>query len=139
MTQNNKLTKEEIVDKEKILQDQLYPYFIMRCYHIPGNNYIQDLWQYLMNNHPVLGIFFHHKYHPIRTNVRLLGLIGSCCFGLAITNIIYLGFVFTDSNYEKEYITVQYNATETEAINNHVTSLQVTNGNIGMCSSNRFD
>lgn len=123
--------KEDLTPEEKALREKLYPYFIMRCYHIPGNNWQQDLWQYLMNNHPLFGIFFHHRHHPVQRKVRILSLIGSFCFGLAITNIIYLGFVFTDSNYEKEYVTVQYNATGTEAINNQVTSLQVTNGNIG--------
>jgi hypothetical protein len=88
------------------LREQVVPYLLMRAYHLPGYTWRQDLWQYLTNNHPLFGIFCHHKWHPIGATMRALALVGSIMFGMATTNIIYLAFVFTHQNYEKTYLNV---------------------------------
>ena len=108
---------------------------LMHAYHLPGNSWTQDLWQYLTNNHPILGICLHHRLHPLSWKMRVAYLIGSILFGLALTNIVYLVFVFVseDDAFDKEYITLETNATRTglyKDFDDTVSSLSVTNGNI---------
>lgn len=108
---------------------------LVHAYHLPGNSWTQDLWQYLTNNHPVIGICLHHRLHPLSWKMRVAYLIGSILFGLALTNIVYLAFVFAseDDAFDKEYITLETNATRTglyEDFDDTVSSLSVTNGNI---------
>jgi hypothetical protein len=70
--------------------------------------------------------------------VRIASLIGSVLFGLAVTNIIYLAFVFTDTDYDKAYVDVtdyvNFNMTSTgyEQIDQNVQALSVTNSNIAL-------
>ena len=123
-----------------------------RAYHLPGNTYFQDMWQHFSNNHPILGICCHHKYHPISWKLRIVNLLGSILFGLAVTNIVYLTFVFvstsskedTDSggteagdngklSFDKEYYSIHTNVTRTglnDDIDDMVSTISVTNGNI---------
>ena len=55
------------------------------------------MWQYVTNNHPVIGIVCHHRYHLFTTGSRIVALVGSIGFGLIVTNCIYLVFVFTNT------------------------------------------
>lgn len=126
-----------LTPEEKNYRDTVIPLLLIRAYHLPDNNYYQDLRQYMCNNHPVFGIAWHHKYHPIRRTVRIISLIGSMLFGLAITNIIYLAFVFADTDYDKAYVEVkvdsQMGATTGNAfVDNSVPALSLTNGNIAL-------
>lgn len=92
----------------------------------------------MTNNHPLFGICLHHKYHPIKPCVRLVSLVGSILFGLAVTNIIYLSFVFTNHSYDHTYLDIKTNATQgiqtgTAFIDENVEpALTVTNGNIAL-------
>ena len=61
-----------------------------RSYHLPGNNFCQDLCMYVRNNHQVFGICCHHKLHPVTIRHRLVILMGSLAFGLTMTNAVYL-------------------------------------------------
>lgn len=54
--------------------------------------------RYFANNHPLFGICCHHPRHPIGTPMRLLNLIASIFFGLLLTNMIWLFFVFNDDH-----------------------------------------
>jgi len=65
----------------------------MQCYHLPGNNWKQDLCQFIANNHPIFGIFFHHKLHPIDAKTRIVALVGTLVFGLALTSFFELLYI----------------------------------------------
>jgi hypothetical protein len=70
------------------------PLLAAQAYHIPGNSWGQDWRQFMANNHPLFGIFLHHKLHPIKSCTRIVALIGSIVFGLVLTNIFYLFYVW---------------------------------------------
>ena len=124
------MTPEEIA-----YRDQVIPLLLVRAYHLPNHTWYQDWMQYMTNNHPVLGIVWHHRYHPVKRLVRIASLIGSMLFGLALTNIIYLAFVFSDTDYDKAYISVDPTATASSGnavVDTAVPALSVTNGNIAL-------
>ena len=131
---------------EKAYRDAVIPPLLMRAYHLPGNNWKQDWVQYMTNNHPIVGIFCHHKYHPVTRIVRIFSLIGSILFGLALTNIIYLAFVFSDTDYDKTYIAVPANMTNSltgqetvdALLDQEVKTLSVTNGSIALWTIGAF-
>jgi hypothetical protein len=75
----------------------LIPLLANQVYHLPGNGWWQDWWQYMANNHPIFGICCRHTMHPLKTCTRVVALIGSLVFGLAITNVFYLLFLFNDN------------------------------------------
>ena len=66
----------------------------MRAYHLPGNNWRQDLGMYIKNNHLIFGICCHHRLHPVTVKHRLVILLGSLAFGLSATNAIYLYYLW---------------------------------------------
>lgn len=90
-----------------IKPDEIIPALAMRCYHLPRNSYCEDWMQYFQNNHPLLGLFCHHKHHPIRLRLRLLHLTGSVVFGLAVTNIIWLFFYYNGTDQGEPVMTIQ--------------------------------
>lgn len=131
----------DLTPEEKAYKDAVTRALLVRACHLPNNTWMQDWKQYMVNNHPILGICFHHKYHPVRGLVRAFSLVGSILFGLAVTNIIYLAFVFTATDYGKSYVTVQSNVTVTGqpcVDSNVVPALSVTNGNIALWTVGAF-
>lgn len=73
---------------------EIVPKLASRSYHLEkGSSWCQDWLQYQKNTHPVFSICFHHPLHPIKRFQRVIILIGSIAFGLAITNVVYLGFL----------------------------------------------
>jgi hypothetical protein len=69
----------------------------------------------------------------------MVSLIGSILFGLAVTNVIYIAFVFTEREYDRTYLDIKApNATQSlhtgrAYIDNHVDvqpALTVTSGNL---------
>lgn len=90
---STKLTGISEIDRE-----QTIPALALRAYHLPGNDYCQDYRQYFSNNHPVLGICLHHNLHPVRFWMRIVILLGSIVFGLAITNVIWLWFFYVEQD-----------------------------------------
>lgn len=127
-----KVDLEALSDKE--LMESVVPALLMRKYHLPNYGWAQDLKQYLMNNHPIFGIFCHHPLHPVKTWIRVVALIGSIMFGLAITNMIYLAFVFTDQDYDQSYVAVPQNGvtSRNEYVEGSVSELTLSNGNIAL-------
>lgn len=99
---------------ERDYKATIVPALAARCYHLPGNTYCQDWSQYFMNNHPVIGICFHSKHHPLGFPERLVALIGSIAFGLAITNIFFLSFIFTDEEYQEAVLSISVNKNATK-------------------------
>mmetsp|Transcript_42122 Transcript_42122/g.101621 ORF Transcript_42122/g.101621 Transcript_42122/m.101621 type:complete len:434 (-) Transcript_42122:801-2102(-) len=79
--------------RDKELARVLVPLLAMQCYHLPGNNWKQDLIQYISNNHPVFGICLHHKLHPIGAKTRAVALVGTLVFGLALTSFFELLYI----------------------------------------------
>ncbi|KAL3797822.1 hypothetical protein HJC23_006860 [Cyclotella cryptica] len=96
--------------EERELARRLVPRLAARAYHLEdGNTWCQDWLQYQKNTHPVFGLCFHHKLHPIRGPQRIIILMGSIAFGLAITNIVFLGLL--NSNSAGQWVNLVYNVT----------------------------
>ena len=74
--------------------DDLVQLLAVQSYHLPGNNWLQDWWQFMFNNHPVFGICCHNAVHPIKSFTRVVALVGTVTFGLAITSIFYVFFLW---------------------------------------------
>ncbi|CAJ1961529.1 unnamed protein product [Cylindrotheca closterium] len=89
-SQNKNASKSQ---RERDLARVLVPLLAMQCYHLPGNNWRQDLAQYIANNHPVFGIFLHHNLHPIGSKTRIFALVGTLVFGLALTSFFELLYI----------------------------------------------
>lgn len=92
------------------LERTLVPRFAARAYHLPGNSLCADWLQYMLNNHPVIGICCHHHLHPLKTRQRCIIFLGSFAFGVAITNICYLWFISTGRDAEQEVFSIDLNA-----------------------------
>ena len=106
-----------------------------------GYNVCQDWFQYMFNNHPLLGICCHHRFHPVTKRHRLIILLGSFSFGVAITNAIYLWFLGSGRDAEKQVFAVQLTTLGTAA---DATSLSVQSGvltllTVGSGSNALFD
>jgi len=85
-------TDEESTDNSET--GELVQLLALQVYHLPGNNCPQDWWQFMVNNHPVFGICCHNNAHPIKARTRVVALIGTITFGLAMTNLFYLFFLW---------------------------------------------
>mmetsp|Transcript_3592 Transcript_3592/g.4058 ORF Transcript_3592/g.4058 Transcript_3592/m.4058 type:complete len:335 (+) Transcript_3592:38-1042(+) len=84
----------------------IIPLLAARACHLPGNNVCQDWMQFIKNNHPVLGIIFHHPLHPLRIWQRIVNLIGSVAFGLTATNIVFLMHVYYETSMDEVFFRV---------------------------------
>ena len=123
---------------------QIVPKLAARSYHLEaGNSWCQDWLQYQKNTHPLFSICFHHPLHPIKRFQRIIILVGSIAFGLAITNVVYLGFLKS----EEAGTAVNYIYDQTgklsETIAQH-TSIQVEQSllflwTVGSCLHSMFD
>ena len=89
-------------------REDLIPALALRSYHLPGYSYCEDWRQYFCNNHPLWGICCHHKLHPVGVRMRLVNLVGSIFCGLAITNIIWLWFIFNEIDEEQVVLSVSF-------------------------------
>lgn len=97
-------------------REQLIPALASRCFHLPGYSWCGDLTQYIFNNHPLLGICCHHRLHPIRMGMRVVILVGSVMFGLAVTNILWLWFILNEIDEDREFIAITVRGDTTPAI-----------------------
>lgn len=77
-----------------------------RAYHLPGYDWRNDWSQYLLNNHLLFGVCCHHSLHPVKLGQRMFFLLGSCAYGVAITNAISLWFLITGTTDEDQALTV---------------------------------
>jgi hypothetical protein len=66
----------------------------LQMYHLPGNSWCGDWCMYMRNNHPVFGICCHDRVHPIGSCQRVIALVGTVLFGLAVTNLFYLFYLW---------------------------------------------
>lgn len=78
---DNKISKDELHLKKLLAA---------RSAHLPGNNWCQDWFQWMRNNHPILALCCRHRLNPVGFWPRIVILISSISFGLTVTNLIYL-------------------------------------------------
>ena len=76
------------------VENELVQLLALQSYHLPKNSWMQDWIQYMGNNHPVFGICCHSKIHPIKSCTRVVALVGTFTFGLAMTNLFYVFFLW---------------------------------------------
>jgi len=95
-------------DEEQEAEEETYLIRLLsrRAMHLPHMNWWQDWIQYMKNNHPLLGVFFHHKKHPLRKGHRLYILLASVAFGLAATNCVYLYYAINNEEMDKVIIEI---------------------------------
>lgn len=77
-----------------------------RAAHLPGNNWHQDWLQYFCNNHPFLGLFLHHPLHPLLLSQRIYIFIASLSFGLLVTSVIFLHYMYSTENFDEKVILI---------------------------------
>ena len=111
--------------------DILVPRLAARCYHLPGNNWCQDWVQYMLNNHPFLGIFCHHRLHPIRLGTRIVCLIGSIAFGLVATNCVFLYYAYKSKDLDDIAFSIHLE-NNTTIINAKEATITVTHGMLAL-------
>ena len=90
-----------VYDEEALTRrdvEETIPALARKAFHLPGHSWCQDYMQYFGNTHPIFGICCHHPKHPIDQKVRIVHLLGSIFFGLAVTNIIWLWFIFDEKH-----------------------------------------
>jgi hypothetical protein len=93
----------------------------LRSYHLPGNNWCQDWFQYFANNHPIFGICCHYKRHPIGRRMRIINLFGSIVFGLCVTNMIWLWFLYSEEDANTTVVTISLGGLNWGADTNNAT------------------
>mmetsp|Transcript_2671 Transcript_2671/g.7360 ORF Transcript_2671/g.7360 Transcript_2671/m.7360 type:complete len:516 (+) Transcript_2671:359-1906(+) len=106
-----------------------------QAYHLPGHSAYQDWVQYVWtNNHPIFGLCFHHKLHPIKYQSRIFALVGLVLFGLILTNAIYLASMTEEySSLNDSFVTVVVGGDESE---NDVSDGNSDNDNDGSDNNN---
>lgn len=89
----------------------------LRSFHLPGYSLVADWWQYMVNHHPLWGICCHHRLHPLEFKMRVLYLVGSVMFGLAITNTMWLAFLWSEGGVDENqtFLSVRYGAQDDDA------------------------
>ena len=102
-----------------------------RSYHLPGNNWCQDWVQYMLNNHPFLGIFCHHRLHPIGLGTRIVCLIGSIAFGLVATNCVFLYYAHIRKNLDDVAFSIHLE-NNTTIIDAREATITITHGMIAL-------
>mmetsp|Transcript_4501 Transcript_4501/g.5210 ORF Transcript_4501/g.5210 Transcript_4501/m.5210 type:complete len:312 (+) Transcript_4501:24-959(+) len=85
-----KIASKDWSNREKIIIQRL----TMKSFHLPGNSYWQDWFQFVRNNHLVLGFCMADPLHPFSLKERVLNLLASLAFGLAATSIVALWYYY---------------------------------------------
>ncbi|CAB9520278.1 expressed unknown protein [Seminavis robusta] len=86
-------------DRQAVVEDNaIAAALAARAFHLPGYSYMADWSQYIVNNHLIFGLCCRHPKHPLTTKLRFLNLMASALFGLAITNMIWLGYIYYDED-----------------------------------------
>ena len=91
---------------QRAINDDITARLARRSYHLPGYSVKCDYLQYMFNNHPILGICCHNSLHPLRYGRRVLILLGSFAFGIAVTNAIYLWYVAVGRDASEEVLAI---------------------------------
>jgi hypothetical protein len=102
-THNNHDYDQLVSDTERIKY-----YLAKRNFHLPHNNWQQDLKMYFLNNHLIFGLFCHHPLHPLGWQERVLMLVTSLVVGLGATCAVVLVFADTNQDLTEEVVGVDY-------------------------------
>lgn len=144
-TQNTQRRMNEIHSRsnsptpEEELARQIVPKLAARSYHLPGYNIAQDWMQYMLNNHPLLGVCCRHRLHPIKTRQRIIILLGSFAYGVAITNAIYLWFLGSGRDDKEEVFSVNMSLNNSSSQTVSLTSGLIVLVTVGSGSHSMFD
>ena len=95
---------DQTTSKMRFENEKIIPALATRAFHLPGNSWCADWFQFFGNNHPLLGICCHHRLHPISMWMRIVMLIGSIGFGLLLTNFVWLWYYYHE---DKTLLTLQ--------------------------------
>lgn len=101
---------EELSDEDKKVTQLL----ARRAAHLPGNNWCQDWLQFMTNNHPLCGLCFKHRLHPLGIEERFVMLVGSIAFGVTATNSVYL--YYSTHELEVDHIVIHLTRLDKEII-----------------------
>lgn len=92
----NSETKEE----RKRRLEEIVPYLASRSFHLPGNGWCRDWFQYVIaNNHTFFSLFCAHKDHPVTNFERVLIFLASLTGSLVISNGFYIIFLIKDNGH----------------------------------------
>lgn len=91
---------------QRAINDDITARLARRSYHLLGHSVKGDYLQYLLNNHPILGICCHNSLHPLGYGRRILILLGSFAFGIAVTNAIYLWYAVVGRDASEEVLAI---------------------------------
>eukprot|EP00545_Synedropsis_sp_CCMP1620_P011876 CAMPEP_0119016704 /NCGR_PEP_ID=MMETSP1176-20130426/14181_1 /TAXON_ID=265551 /ORGANISM="Synedropsis recta cf, Strain CCMP1620" /LENGTH=349 /DNA_ID=CAMNT_0006970225 /DNA_START=199 /DNA_END=1248 /DNA_ORIENTATION=+ len=94
----------KVVDKEEQKRlALLVPCLANRAFHLPGNGWCQDWWQYTFaNNHALFSLFCANQAHPVTKLERILVLLSSIAASLAISSGFYIVFLIKDNGYIRD-------------------------------------
>ena len=100
----------ELLDREVVLR------LARRARHLPGNNWCQDWTQFMLNNHPVFGICFRDRRHPLGPCDRFVLLIGSLAFGISATNTVYMYYEYGSIENDQTLFTINFHIEQIEQL-----------------------
>lgn len=90
----------EMDEEERKYLEAIVPCLANRAFHLPGNGWCQDWFQYVFaNNHAFFSLFCAHKDHPVTKFERILVFLSSLVASLAISNGFYIVFLIKDDGY----------------------------------------
>ena len=107
-------------DAQQLAGVQLF--FISETYYgypaSPPDPFSHNLIQYILNNHPLLALFFHHPDNPFPSHKRFLHLFCTMSFTFMLTAVMSYGLYLTTSYCEAgcDVISFNYNATNCTAL-----------------------
>lgn len=82
--------------------EEIVPYLASRSFHLPGNGWCQDWFQYVIaNNHAFFSLLCAHKDHPVTDLERVLMFLASLAASIVISNGFYIFFLVKDDGHLK--------------------------------------
>mmetsp|Transcript_18970 Transcript_18970/g.28126 ORF Transcript_18970/g.28126 Transcript_18970/m.28126 type:complete len:320 (-) Transcript_18970:7-966(-) len=90
----DKIASHDYTNKEKIIVQRL----AMKSFHLPGNSYWEDWFQFVRNNHLILAFWMADPLHPFSLKERVLNLLASLAFGLAATSSVALWYFYNEKD-----------------------------------------
>jgi len=120
-------------EADKDLHEELYVIRLLsrKAMHLPNGNWWSDWVNFIKNNHPLFGMCFHHKLHPLKVQHRLYLLLASVSFGLTATNCVYLYNAY--NNEEMSKVLIEFALKEDSPLNvENIEALEITYGTFAL-------
>eukprot|EP00546_Thalassionema_frauenfeldii_P010412 CAMPEP_0178913490 /NCGR_PEP_ID=MMETSP0786-20121207/10871_1 /TAXON_ID=186022 /ORGANISM="Thalassionema frauenfeldii, Strain CCMP 1798" /LENGTH=216 /DNA_ID=CAMNT_0020586237 /DNA_START=109 /DNA_END=756 /DNA_ORIENTATION=+ len=99
-----KIASHNYTNKEKIIVQRL----AMKSFHLPGNSYWEDWFQFVRNNHLILAFCMADPLHPFSLKERILNLLASLAFGLAATSSVALWYFYKERDMNEVIIPLPF-------------------------------